>query len=117
MVLDIADGVNSLDAGFYGGYALRKLFHDSDRLIVVKYSSPTCGPCHSLKPILNKVVDEFDGKIHYVEIDIEEDPEIAENAGVVGTPTIQYFKDKALVTELKGVKPKSQYRELIASNL
>ncbi len=100
-----------------GGYALRKLFHDSDRLIVVKYSSPTCGPCHSLKPILNKVVDEFDGKIHYVEIDIEEDPEIAENAGVVGTPTIQYFKDKALVTELKGVKPKSQYRELIASNL
>lgn len=100
-----------------GGYALRKLFHDSDRLIVVKYSSPTCGPCHSLKPILSKVVDEFDGKIHYVEIDIEEDPEIAENAGIVGTPTIQYFKDKALVTELKGVKPKSQYRELIASNL
>jgi len=100
-----------------GGYALRKLFHDSDRLIVVKYSSPTCGPCHSLKPILSKVVDEFDGRIHYVEIDIEADPEIAENAGIVGTPTIQYFKDKALVTELKGVKPKSQYRELIASNL
>ena len=100
-----------------GGYALRKLFHDSDRLIVVKYSSPTCGPCHSLRPILSKVVDEFDGKIHYVEIDIEEDPEIAENAGVTGTPTIQYFKDQALVTELKGVKPKSQYRELIASNL
>lgn len=105
------------DTRHEGGYALRKLFHDSDRLIVVKYSSPTCGPCHSLKPILSKVVDEFDGKIHYVEIDIEEDPEIAENAGVVGTPTIQYFKDKALVTELKGVKPKSQYRELIASNL
>ncbi len=100
-----------------GGFALRKLFHDSDRLIVVKYSAPTCGPCHSLKPILSKVVDEFDGKIHYVEIDIEEDSEIAENAGVTGTPTIQYFKDKALVTELKGVKPKSQYRELIASNL
>ena len=105
------------DTRHEGGYALRKLFHDSDRLIVVKYSSPTCGPCHSLKPILSKVVDEFDGKIHYVEIDIEEDPEIAENAGVIGTPTIQYFKDKALVTELKGVKPKSQYRELIASNL
>ncbi|MEG4348118.1 thioredoxin-disulfide reductase [Microcoleus sp. LAD1_D5] len=105
------------DTRHEGGYALRKLFHDSDRLIVVKYASPSCGPCHSLKPILSKVVDEFEGKIHYVEIDIEEDPEIAENAGVMGTPTIQYFKDKALVTELKGVKPKSQYRELIASNL
>jgi thioredoxin reductase (NADPH) len=99
-----------------GGYALRKLYHESDRLIVVKYVSPTCGPCHTLKPILNKVVDEFDGQIHFVEIDIEQDPEIAENAGIVGTPTIQFFKDKAKVAEVKGVKQKSQYRELIESH-
>ncbi|MCL6436347.1 MAG: thioredoxin-disulfide reductase [Leptolyngbyaceae cyanobacterium HOT.MB2.61] len=96
-----------------GSYALRKLYHESDRLIMVKYASPQCGPCHTLKPILNKVVDEFDGKIHYVEIDIEQDPEIAEAAGVIGTPTVQFFKNKDKVGELKGVKPKSQYRETI----
>jgi thioredoxin reductase (NADPH) len=84
---------------------------------VVKYASPTCGPCHTLKPILNKVVDEFDGKIHYVEIDIEQDPQIAEAAGVTGTPTIQFFKHKDKVGEFKGVKQKSQYRQLIESNL
>lgn len=100
-----------------GGYALRKLYHDSDRLIIVKYASPTCGPCHTLKPILKKVVDEFEGQVHYIEIDITEDPEIAESAGVVGTPTIQFFKDKDLVAELKGVKPKSQYRQTIQDNL
>lgn len=99
-----------------GGYALRKLYHDSDRLIMVKYSSPTCGPCHALKPILDKVVNEFEGKIHYIEIDIEEDPEIAQNAGVVGTPTVQFFKNKDLIENLKGVKPKSLYRELIEKN-
>jgi thioredoxin reductase (NADPH) len=100
-----------------GGYALRKLYHDSDRLIVVKYASPTCGPCHTLKPILSKVVDEFDGQIHYVEIDIEVDPEIAESAGVTGTPTVQFFKDKALVDQLKGMKQKSQYREMIQKHV
>lgn len=100
-----------------GGYALRKLYHESDRLIIVKYASPTCGPCHTLKPILSKVVDEFASQVHYIEIDIEEDPEIAESAGVTGTPTVQFFKDKALVTQLKGVKPKSQYRETIQSYL
>ncbi len=100
-----------------GGFALRKLYHDSDRLIMVKYASPQCGPCHTLKPILNKVVDEFDGKLHYIEIDIEQDPEIAEAGGVVGTPTIQFFKNKEKVGELKGVKPKSQYREMIESKL
>ena len=100
-----------------GGLALRKLYHDSDRLIMVKYASPSCGPCHTLKPILSKIVDEFDGRVHYVEIDIEQDPAIAESAGVVGTPTVQFFRDKALVGELKGVKPKSQYRETIAGYL
>ena len=100
-----------------GGYALRKLFHDSDRLLIVKYVSPGCGPCHTLKPILNKVVDEFNSKIHFVEIDIDKDREIAENAGVTGTPTIQFFKDKQLLNELKGIKPKSQYRQLIESHL
>lgn len=100
-----------------GSYALRKLYHDSDRLIVVKYASPLCGPCHTLKPILAKVVDEFDGKIHYVEIDVEQDPDIAEAAGVVGTPTIQFFKLKDKIGELKGVKQKSQYRETIQAHL
>jgi thioredoxin reductase (NADPH) len=101
----------------HGGFALRKLFHDSDRLLIVKYVSPGCGPCHTLKPILDKVVDEFDGKIHFVEIDIQADPDIAENAQVTGTPTIQFFKDKELLSETKGVKQKSQYRQSIESYL
>ena len=100
-----------------GGFALRKLFHESDRLIMVKYASPTCGPCHTLKPILDKVVNEFEGKMHYVEIDIEQDPDIAEQGGVTGTPTIQFLKCKDLVTQMVGVKPKSQYRETIQTNL
>ena len=100
-----------------GGYALRKIFHDGDRPLMVKYVSPGCGPCHTLKPMLNKVVDEFDGKIHFVEIDIDKDREIAEQAGVTGTPTVQIFKDKELLQELKGVKQKSQYRQLLESAL
>jgi thioredoxin reductase (NADPH) len=100
-----------------GSYALRKLYHESDRVIMVKYGSPTCGPCHTLKPILGKVVDELADKIHYVEIDITEDPEIAESAGVIGTPMVQFFKGKAKVGEMVGVKQKSQYREAIEAHL
>ena len=100
-----------------GSYALRKIFHSGDRPLMVKYVSPGCGPCHTLKPILNKVVDEFDGKIHFVEIDIDKDREIAEQANVTGTPTVQIFKDKELLEELKGVKQKSQYRQLLESAL
>jgi len=100
-----------------GGYALRRLYHESDRPIVVKYAAPTCGPCHTLKPILSKVIDGFEGRVHYIEIDITEDPDIAESAGITGTPTVQFFRDKALVEEVRGMKPKSRYRESLEKAL
>jgi len=99
-----------------GSYALRKLFHESDRLLIVKYVSPNCGPCHTLKPILNKVVDEFDGKIHFVEIDIEQDRDIAENAGVRERLQFSFLRTKICCSN-QGIKPKSQYRQLIESHL
>ena len=96
-----------------GGYALRKLFHESDRLIMVKYVAPTCGPCKRLSPILDKVVAEYEEQIHFVEIDIEADPEVAQMGQVSGTPTVQFFRDRQLLEEVKGVKQKSEYRQLI----
>lgn len=63
------------------------------------------------------MVQEYSGKIHYVEIDIEQDPEIAEAAGVNGTPTMQLFRDKERVQNVPGVKQKSQYRQMIEAAL
>ena len=96
-----------------GQFALRKLYHSSPRVVAVFYSATTCGPCRTLKPIFNKVIDGYGDKIHYVEIQIDVDPEIAEAAGVTGTPTVQFFKDKAKIGEVAGVKMKRDYRVVI----
>ncbi|XP_024519688.1 thioredoxin reductase NTRC [Selaginella moellendorffii] len=113
---DVEMGFDITATKHKGQYALRKLYHESPRLIAVLYTSPTCGPCRTLKPIFNKVVDEFNKEVHLVEIDIEEDPEIAEAGGVMGTPCIQFFKNKEKLTEFAGVKMKKDYREFITSN-
>uniref|UniRef100_A0A1D1XMI9 Thioredoxin reductase NTRC n=2 Tax=Anthurium amnicola TaxID=1678845 RepID=A0A1D1XMI9_9ARAE len=99
-----------------GQYSLRKLYHESPRLICVLYTAPTCGPCRTLKPILSKVIDEYDQNVHFVEIDIEEDPEIAEAAGIMGTPCVQFFKNKEMLRTVSGVKMKKEYREFIETN-
>lgn len=99
-----------------GQYALRKLYHESPRLVIVLYTSPTCGPCRTLKPILGKVVDEYEKDLHLVEIDIEEDPEIAEAAGIMGTPCVQFFKQKEMIKSMSGVKMKKDYREIIEAH-
>jgi len=96
-----------------GSYALRKLYHESKRPILVIFSSPTCGPCHVLKPQLKRVISELNGEVQGIEIDIDKDQEIAKQAGINGTPTVQLFKDKLLKKQWKGVKQRSEFKEAI----
>lgn len=46
------------------------------------------------------MIDEFDQSVHFVEIDIEEDQEIAEAAGIMGTPCVQFFKNKEMIRSI-----------------
>ncbi|WP_414494649.1 thioredoxin-disulfide reductase [Synechococcus sp. MIT S9504] len=100
-----------------GSYALRKLYHDSRRPLLVVYTSPSCGPCHVLKPQLKRVLDELHGEAQGIEIDIEADQEIAQQAGVKGTPTVQLFFDKQLKQQWRGVKQRSEFMDSIRSVL
>ena len=93
-----------------GSYALRKLYHDSQKPLFVIYTSSSCGPCHILKPQIHRVLNESNGKAIGVEIDIENEQDIAEQAEVSGTPTVHLFKNKKLIKQWKGVKARSEYK-------
>ncbi|MEB3307742.1 MAG: FAD-dependent oxidoreductase [Cyanobacteriota bacterium] len=98
-----------------GGYALRRLYHETSKPLLVVYTSPTCGPCHVLKPQLKRVLDELGGAAQGVEIDIEADQDIARQAGVSGTPTVQVFHHKELRHTFRGVKQRSEFRSALAN--
>jgi thioredoxin reductase (NADPH) len=100
-----------------GSYALRKLYHDSNKPLLVIYSSPSCGPCHVLKPQLKRVLSELNGQAQGIEIDIDADQDIAEQAGVSGTPTVQLFFDKSLQQQWRGVKQRSEFKGAIEALL
>ena len=93
-----------------GSYALRKLYHETEKPLFVVYTSSSCGPCHILKPQLHRVLNESKGKAIGVEIDIENDQDIAQQAAVSGTPTVQLFKNKELKKQWKGVIARSEYK-------
>jgi thioredoxin reductase (NADPH) len=96
-----------------GSFALRKLYHDSPRPLLVVYTSPSCGPCHVLKPQLKRVLEDLAGQAQGVEIDIDAEPEIAQQAGVTGTPTVQLFMARELRQQWRGVRQRSEFRQAI----
>ena len=60
-----------------------------------------------------RAISELNGAVQGVEIDIDKDQEIAEQAGINGTPTVQLFKDKLLKKQWQGVKQRSEFKEAI----
>ena len=65
------------------------------------------------KPQLKRVLSELGGAAQGVEIDLEVDPDIAAQAGVTGTPTVQLFLRKDLKQQWRGVQQRSVVREAI----
>lgn len=65
--------------------------------------SPRCSlsapPPQALGRLLERVVDEMADDIHFVEVDITESPDVAQNAGITGTPTVQVKNEKDLSDE------------------
>ena len=84
-----------------------------NKLIVVDFWAPWCGPCKQLTPILEKIVSKSGDKITLVKINIDENQQIAAQLRIQSIPTVYAFKDKQIVNAFQGVIPEGQIIEFI----
>lgn len=64
----------------------------SDVPVLVDFTATWCGPCKALAPIVDKIADDFAGKVKVGKLDIDESPEIATKYKIKGVPTCIVFK-------------------------
>lgn len=108
----------SIDQTFFTGKeAFDWLMQKSDQLIIVKFVAPYCPSCETLKPVLHQIAEENPGKLHLVELDMSEEPELAIDYGVRSAPTVVLLKQQQTLTQIVGLKPKKQYADTIQSAL
>ena len=70
--------------------------------VVVDFYADWCPPCKMMEPAVEKLADEFAGKVKIGKLDVDINQELAIRYGVMGIPTLGLFKDGKLVDRLVG---------------
>ena len=81
--------------------------------VLVDFWAPWCGPCKSLTPILEKVVNSENGRIKLVKVNIDENPGIAGQLGVRSIPAVFAFDKGRPVNGFQGALPEGQVRQFV----
>jgi thioredoxin 1 len=73
--------------------------------VVVDLFATWCGPCRMLTPVLERLAAAYDGRVKFVKVDVDEEPELASRFDVTGVPTLLIFKGGTLVDQVVGFVP------------
>lgn len=85
----------------------------SDKPVLVDFWAEWCAPCRALAPIVEELAKEYDGQVVFAKLNVDENPNIAQNYGIYGIPTMVIFRGGKEHTRIVGLRPKPHIKDAL----
>ena len=82
----------------------------SNGSVLVDFWADWCGPCRTVGPIIDKLAEEYEGRVTVAKVDVENEKKLAIRFKVMSIPTVVLFKDGIETKRFVGVQPKDTYK-------
>jgi len=79
--------------------------------VLVDFWAPWCRPCLMVAPIVEELANEYSGRVNFVRVNVDQNPEVASRYNIMSIPTLIIFKNGQPTSHIVGFRPKEELKQ------
>ncbi len=85
--------------------------------VLVDFWAPWCGPCRMVAPLVEELAEEYQGRISFAKVDVDQNAKIASKYSIMSIPTLILFKNGKPISNMVGFRPKTELKRSLDAAL
>ena len=79
--------------------------------VLVDFWAVWCGPCRMVAPVVDELAEEYEGRVVFAKVDVDQNPKAASKYGIMSIPTLLIFNNGSPITNIVGFRPKTELKK------
>jgi thioredoxin 1 len=89
----------------------------ADIPVLVDFWAIWCAPCHMVAPVIKELATEYEGRVNFAKLDVDQNPKTASKYSVMSIPTLIIFRNGEPVSHVVGFRPKAELKRSLDAAL